>query len=128
MSKEDIKQAAAQLFASTTHDVLWVNPKGEFFTSENIGSLSLETGQKLEKFERTPEKEVIDTKGKTLNQGETIAEILKVENIEGLKIYELDERKGVNAAYTDQLAKLTEAIPVIGATVVNGNADTETKK
>ena len=52
MSKETLKQTAATMFASTAHQVLWANPKGEFFTSENIGSLSLKPGQKLEKFER----------------------------------------------------------------------------
>ena len=49
MSKDVNKQTAEKLFASTTHDVLWANPKGEFFTSENIGSLSLKAGQKLTK-------------------------------------------------------------------------------
>lgn len=132
MSKETLKQTADALFASTAHDVLWANPKGEFFTSENIGSLSLKTEQKLTKFERN--QEVVDVKVKTLNQGDTIAEILKVETIEGLKAYELDERKGVKAAYSDQLAKLTAAIDVVGAKnetgtpATDGNADTEAKK
>lgn len=125
MNKDTNKQAAEKLFASTTHDVLFVNPKGEFFTSENIGALSLKTGQKLEKFERNPE---TPEKVKVLNQGETIAEILKVETIEGLKLFELDERKGVKAAYTDQLAKLTAAIEVDTTTIDNGNKDTEDQK
>lgn len=122
MSKDTNKQAAEKLFASTAHNVLWANPKGEFFTSENIGQLSLKPGQKLEKFERNSE--VDETKVKTLNQGDTIAEILKVETVEGLKPYELDERKGVKAAYTDQLAKLTAAIDVV-ATTVNETQNTE---
>ena len=122
MNKDTNKQAAEKLFASTAHNVLFANPKGEFFTSENIGSLSLKPGQKLEKFERNSE--VDETKVKTLNQGDTIAEILKVETVEGLKPYELDERKGVKAAYTDQLAKLTAAIDVV-ATTVNETQNTE---
>ena len=134
MSKESIKQAADALFASTAHNVLWANQKGEFFTSENIGSLSLKAGEKLAKFERN--QEVADVKVKTLNQGDTIAEILKVETIEGLKPYELDERKGVKAAYTDQLTKLTAAIDIVGATTeagtpavtANGNEETDTQK
>lgn len=61
MSKDvNNKQAAEKLFATTTHDVLWANPKGEFFTSENIGSMSLKAGEKLTKFERTEEKEAVE--------------------------------------------------------------------
>lgn len=123
MSKKTNKQIAEELFASTSHNVLWANPAGEFFSSENMGSLSVKEGQKLEKFERN--KEAADLKIKTLNQGETIAEILKVETIEGLQPYEIDERKGVKSAYTDQLAKLTAAIEVIGATTANEIEETE---
>ncbi len=126
MNKDTNKQAAEKLFASTTHDVLFANKKGEFFTSENLGTMSLKSGEKLEKFERNAE--VAETKVKTLNQGDTIAELLKVETIEGLKQYELDERKGVKAAYTDQLAKLTAAIEVVEATGADGNKDTEDQK
>lgn len=50
---QTLKQEADELFASTTHNVLWANPKGEFFTSENAGNLSLKKGQKLTKFERS---------------------------------------------------------------------------
>lgn len=128
MTTKEIKQIADSLFASTAHKVLWANPKGEFFTSENIGSLSLETGEKLTKYERS--EEVADVKVKTLNQGDTIAEILKVKTIEGLKPYELDERKGVKAAYDDQLAKLAAEINVnVDADDQgNGNEETEAKK
>ena len=55
MSKDTNKQTAEKLFATTAHDKLWANPKGEFFTSENIGALSLKKGQKLEFFERSKE-------------------------------------------------------------------------
>lgn len=126
MNTENNKQAAEKLFATTAHEVLYANKKGEFFTSENIGALSLKPGQKLEKFERS--QEVAEVKVKTLNQGDTIAELLKVETIEGLKLYELDERKGVKAAYTDQLAKLTAAIEAVTTATDNGNKDTEDKK
>ena len=125
MSTETNKQTAEKLFATTAHDVLFANPEGEFFTSENNGALSLKPGQKLEKFERN--QLVLEEKVRTLNQGQTIAELLKVETIEGLKQYELDERKGVKAAYTDQLAKLTAAIEVV-ITTDNGNKDTENQK
>lgn len=132
MSKDTKKQTAETLFASTAHDVLWANPKGEFFTSENIGKLSLNVGQKLTKFERT--EETLKEKVRTLNQGETIAAILKVESLEALKEFEADERIGVKSAYEDQKAKLTDAIEVTaaaieaGATTNNGNKDTEDKK
>ena len=126
MSIETNKQAAENLFATTAHDVLYANKKGEFFTSENTGSLSLKPGEKLEKFERTSE--IVSAKVKLPTQGETIAELLKVETIEGLKPFELDERKGVKAAYTDQLAKLTAAIEVVTTTTDNGNKDTEDQK
>lgn len=125
MNTETNKQAAEKLFATTAHNVLFANKKGEFFTSENIGKLSCKVGEKLEKFERTSE---VEAKVKTPNQGETIEELLKVETIEGLKQYELDERKGVKAAYTDRLAKLTAAIGVVTGTADNGNKDTEDKK
>ena len=126
MNTETNKQAAEKLFATTAHDVLYANKKGEFFTSENIGALSVKPGQKLEKFERTSE--AAEPKVKTLNQWDTIAELSKVETIEGLKPYELDERKGVKAAYTDQLAKLTAALEVVTTPVQNGNKDTENQK
>ncbi|MEG3974562.1 hypothetical protein QT970_08045 [Microcoleus sp. herbarium8] len=114
MSTETNKQTAEKLFATTAHEVLFANPKGEFFTSENTGALSLKPRQQLQKFERN--QVVLEEKVRTLNQDETIAQLLKVETIEGLKAFELDERKGVKAAYTDQLAKLTAAIEVVEAT------------
>ena len=76
MSKDTLKQTAAQLFASTAHQVLWANPKGEFFTSENIGNLSLKPGQKLEKFER-PQDVPEDEKVVVLNATKTIEAIQK---------------------------------------------------
>ena len=51
--KTTLKQEADKLFASTSYEVLWGSPAGEFFTSEKIGSLSLKEGQKLIKFEKT---------------------------------------------------------------------------
>jgi hypothetical protein len=48
-----IKQEADALFASGTHNVLWANPAGEFFTTENMGNLSLKKGQRLTKYERS---------------------------------------------------------------------------
>ena len=57
---------------------------------------------------------------------------MKVETIEGLAMYEADERKGVKAAYDDQLAKLTAEIKVNldnkGEGTGNGNEDTDTQK
>ena len=131
MSQETIKQTAEKLFASTTHDVLWANPKGEFFTSENIGSLSLKAGQKLTKFERSEksEKEVTDVKVSEVNIKDTIAKIKAVDSLEALKAFESDERKSVKQIYDWKLNQLTEAITVVGAkNVANGNEDTDTKK
>ena len=131
MSKDVNKQTAEKLFASTTHDVLWANPKGEFFTSENIGSLSLKAGQKLTKFERSEksEKEVTDVKVSEVNIKDTIAKIKAVDSLEALKAFESDERKSVKQIYDWKLNQLTEAITVVGAkNVANGNEDTDTKK
>ena len=131
MSKDVNKQTAEKLFASTTHDVLWANPKGEFFTSENLGSLSLKAGQKLTKFERTEksEKEAADVKVPELNIKDTIAKIKAVGSLEALKAFESDDRKSVKQVYDWKLNQLTEAITVDGAkNVANGNEDTDTKK
>ena len=131
MSKDVNKQTAEKLFASTTHDVLWANPKGEFFTSENIGSLSLKAGQKLTKFERSEksEKEVTDVKVSEVNIKDTIAKIKAVDSLEALKAFESDDRKSVKQVYDWKLNQLTEAITVVGAkNVANGNEDTDTKK
>ena len=131
MSKDVNKQTAEKLFASTTHDVLWANPKGEFFTSENIGSLSLKAGQRLTKFERSEksEKEVTDVKVPEVNIKDTIAKIKAVGSLEALKAFESDDRKSVKQVYDWKLNQLTEAITVVGAkNVANGNEDTDTKK
>ena len=131
MSKDVNKQTAEKLFASTTHDVLWANPKGEFFTSENIGSLSLKAGQKLTKFERSEksEKEVTDVKVAEVNIKDTIAKIKAVDSLEALKAFESDDRKSVKQVYDWKLKQLTEAITVVGAkNVANGNEDNATKK
>ena len=131
MSNDVNKQTAEKLFASTTHDVLWANPKGEFFTSENLGSLSLKAGQKLTKFERTEksEKEAADVKVSEVNIKDTIAKIKAVDSLEALKAFESDDRKSVKQVYDWKLNQLTEAITVVGAkNVANGNEDTDTKK
>lgn len=130
MSKETIKQAADALFASTAHDVVWANPKGEFFTSENICALSLKAGEKTTKFERPTETEEIPVK--PLNALETIAKIQAATSLEDLKAFELDERKSVKAAYDLQNAKLTAEIKVNlddkGEGTDTGNADTDKKE
>lgn len=132
MSKETIKQTAAQLFASTVHKVLWVNPKGEFFTSENLGALSLKPGEKLTKFERTEatSKEApSDEKETTLNANDTIAKIKAIESLEALKEFKSDERKSVKQVYDWKLKALTDALQVSDAqNVSNGNKETEDKK
>lgn len=139
MSKDiTLKQAAEKLFASSVHLMLWANPKGEFFTSENIGSLSLKKGEKLTNFERPEEKEVIEASTsdtKELNANDTIAKIKAVTSLEVLKEFEADERKSVKSVYEWKQKQLTEAINVVGAktvettpaVTVNGNADTDTK-
>lgn len=133
MSKESIKQAADSLFASTAHNVLWANPKGEFFTSENTGSLSLKTGQKLTKFERLEEKPVVEVPTvKPVNATDTIVKIQATISLEDLKAFELDERKSVKAAYDEQYAKLVAEIEVNlddkGEGTGAGNEDTDTQK
>jgi len=122
MSKDTIKQAAAQLFASTAHQVLWANPKGEFFTSENLGSLSLKPGQKLEKFER-PQDVPEDEKVVALNAAKTIEAIKNVVSLEDLKAFEGDERKSVKEAYAKKEAEFTANLSVSGAKTETGATD-----
>ncbi len=50
--KPTLQEEANKVFALTSHQTLWGNPKGEFFTSENIGTLSLKPKEVLKKFER----------------------------------------------------------------------------
>lgn len=130
MSKDTNKQAAEKLFATTAHDFLWANKKGEFFTSENLGAMSLKTGEKLEKFERPAEKETTSDK-KELNANDTIAFIKAATTLEVIKQYEGDERKSVKSVYDWKVKQLTAAIKVVEAKVetgANGNEETEGKK
>jgi hypothetical protein len=138
MSKDTLNQTASELFAKTAHQVLWANPKGEFFTSDNIGSLSLKPGQKLEKFER-PQGVAEDEKVVALNAGKTIEAIQKVDSLKELAQFSGDERKTVKEAYSKKEAELIEAIKVVqaktetgatdGATGTGtGNEDTDTQK
>ena len=55
IDKTTLKQEADKLFASTSYEVLWGSPAGEFFTCEKIGSKALKKGEKLIKFEKAPE-------------------------------------------------------------------------
>lgn len=137
MSKDTNKQAAEKLFATTAHDFLWANKKGEFFTSENIGSLSLKLGEKLEKFERAAEKEAVEVPTvKPATAESLIANAKSIATIEMAELGKDVEAKGKNrttviAAFDERIAELTAAIPVVGATVetgVNGNENTEGKK
>lgn len=130
MSKDTNKQTAETLFASTAHNVLWVNPKGEFFTSENLGALSLKTGQKLEKFERkeASKNETSEEKEYELNTKDTIAKIKAVVSLEDLKSFETDERKSVKDVYGWKEKQLTAANNVVGAKTENGNKETDAKK
>ena len=121
MSKDTLKQTAAQLFASTTHKVLWANPKGEFFTSENTGKLSLKKDEKLEKFERPQEQEVVEVLTvKPLSAADSIAKIQEATTLEALFPFETDKRVTVVAAYNEQHAKLLAEIEVVGKTDVTG--------
>lgn len=121
MSKDSIKQTAEKLFAKSTHDVLWSNPKGEFFTSENIGALSLKTGQTLTKHERPVEKEAAAVDAvKPKKAEELIAEIPNIQTIELAELGRDVEAKGKNrttviAAYDERIKELTAAIEVTGA-------------
>jgi hypothetical protein len=128
IDKTTLKQEADKLFASTSYEVLWGSPAGEFFTCDKIGSLSLKEGQKLIKFEKTEKKES--------NTNDTIAKIKAVTSLEDLKEFESDERKSVKSVYDWKQKQLTEAINVVGGKTVgttsvvagNGNTDTDTKK
>jgi hypothetical protein len=120
MDKNTLKQEADKLFASTSHEVLWGSPAGEFFTSEKTGSLSLKEGQKLIKFEKAATKE--------LNANDTIAWIKAATSLEVIKPFENDERKSVKSVYDWKAKQLIEAIQVVGTTGTNGNEETEAKK
>lgn len=118
MSKETNKQTATQLFASTTHDKLWANPKGEFFTSENLGVQSLKKGQTLEKFERPQKEEVVEVPTvKPLSAVDSIKAIEEATTLEALFPFETDKRTTVIAAYEAQHAKLIASIEVTSETV-----------
>ena len=43
---------AKKIFSQSSHDELWANPSGEFFSSKNLAELSLNKGQKLTSFKR----------------------------------------------------------------------------
>lgn len=130
MSKDITKQAAEKLFASTAHDVLYANPKGEFFTSENIGALSLKPGQKLEKFERTKQATEVPTI-KPKSAEDLIAEIKNIATIDLAELGKDIEAKGKNrttviAAFDARISELTALIEVDSSD--NGNKDTEAQK
>lgn len=120
MDKTTLKQEADKLFASTSHEVLWGSPAGEFFTSEKTGNLSLKEGQKLIKFEKSATKE--------LNANDTIAKIKATNTLKELAQFSADERKSVQQVYAWKEKQLIEALKVVGATGTNGNEDTATQK
>lgn len=130
MSKETNKQAADKLFASTAHDVLYANPKGEFFTSQNIGELSLKVGQKLEKFTRTQKvsDDSADEKVYDANAKDTIAKIKASLSIEDLKAFESDDRKSVIEALAKKHAEIAAEIEVNTSDATDGNKGTEDQK
>jgi hypothetical protein len=111
MNKETMKQEANQLFATTAHKVLWANPKGEFFTSENNCNTSLKAGEIATKFEKT---EAINDSEKVyeLNAKDTVAKIKATTTLEELKDFEEDERKSVKTIYDAHHAKLVAEINV----------------
>jgi hypothetical protein len=123
IDKTTLKQEADKLFASTSHEVLWGSPAGEFFTCDKIGSLTLKEGEKLIKFEKAEKKE--------LNANDTIAKIKATNTLKELAQFAGDERKSVQQVYTWKEKQLIDAIKVAGATAgtgTNGNADTDTQK
>lgn len=130
MTNENTKQAAEKLFASTGHDVLYANPKGEFFTSENIGALSLKPGQKLEKFERPKQVTEVPTI-KPKSAEDLIAEIKNIATIALAELGRDVEAKGKNrttviAAFDARISELTALIEVNPSD--NGNKDSEAQK
>lgn len=111
MSKEIIKQEAEKLLATSNHDVLWANPKGEFFTSKNLGKLTLKEGETLTKFERTADVQEAPKADKILAV-DAIAKIQDAKSLEDLKAFEADTRATVKAAYDEKHAQLVAAINV----------------
>lgn len=111
MSKETIKQEAEKLLATSNYDVLYANPKGEFFTSENLGQLTLEKGEKLTKFEHNADVEEAPKAVKILAV-DAIAKIEEAKTLDDLKVFEADTRATVKAAYDEKHATLLAAIQV----------------
>ena len=110
IDKTTLKQEADKLFASTSYDVLWGSPAGEFFTCEKIGSKALKKGEKLIKFEKTQTKE--------LSANDIIAKIKAVTSLKELKDYEGDERKSVKSVYSWMEKQLIADINVNGTSQV----------
>ncbi|WP_413533699.1 hypothetical protein [Empedobacter brevis] len=47
-----LQDQAKKIFSQSSHDELWANKSGEFFSSKNLAELSLKKGQKLTSFKR----------------------------------------------------------------------------
>lgn len=47
-----LENQAKKIFSQSSHDELWANPKGEFFSSKNHAELSLKKGEKVTSFKR----------------------------------------------------------------------------
>ncbi len=108
MTKEELKKEAKQLFETTSHNVLYGNPKGEFFTSEQSGNPTLKEGETLHKFERSEFVKAADA-AEPLKAEQAIEAIGKATTLEELKPFEADKRATVKKAYDAKLAELNKA-------------------
>ncbi len=116
MEKETLKQRADRLFAKSVHKKLWANPRGEFFSSENLGKLSLKKGETLTPFVRGEKATTTQTASNdntpAMNAKDTITAIGNTQTLEELKAFEGDERVTVQRAYETKHAELLAAIEV----------------
>lgn len=97
MTIED-KQKAVQIFEEHPQlSKLWMNPKGEFFTSENLAKNSLGKGETLECIDRVLEVESPATE-QELTVDENIGQIEAEKAVSQVEQMLIDEQKGKNRA------------------------------
>ncbi len=107
---EEQKQLAKELLQETGASVLYMNPKGEFFTVKNLAENSLEKGEKLQEFK--PETtEHSETKEMTVSELEAhIEPLTEVSDVEALLEYEQnhENRKTAISLLEDKIAELKD--------------------
>lgn len=68
MTEKEINKTAKELFEKRTEDVLYSNPRGEFFTNKNFCELSLKNDEKLTVHKRPASAAANQEKGKNTSK------------------------------------------------------------